>query len=270
MATNIEWTDETWNPTAGCSIHSPGCTNCYAMKMARRLEAMGQERYAGLTQVVNGNTVWTGEVRCVPEKLTEPLRWRKPRRVFVDSSVVQRVDLITQAVADFVDLGSFNLLPRSDPRIYREGRHQSGLFTLDSQVRQNGFAEKPRAFTEDDEAVLRLPVRVSASPRVVVKLAFSSLQPPNQPINDPLVRHRDADDWIDRAVSLRPDRRHVDGALTINQPGDVGTLLGSERRDRVRRFCCFSLGLQPQITCSVVLLFADKPGSPVHPACSVN
>jgi len=48
--TQIEWTDATWNPVAGCSIVTAGCTNCYAMQMARRLEAMGVEKYAGLTR----------------------------------------------------------------------------------------------------------------------------------------------------------------------------------------------------------------------------
>jgi protein gp37 len=45
MASKIEWTDETWNPVVGCSIVSPGCTNCYAMKMAGRLEAMAVAHY---------------------------------------------------------------------------------------------------------------------------------------------------------------------------------------------------------------------------------
>jgi len=48
--TSIEWTDATWNPVAGCSVISPGCTNCYAMKMAARLEAMSVEKYSGLTR----------------------------------------------------------------------------------------------------------------------------------------------------------------------------------------------------------------------------
>jgi len=52
--TEIEWTDATWNPVAGCSIMSAGCTNCYAMQMAYRLEAMGVEKYAGLTRKCPG------------------------------------------------------------------------------------------------------------------------------------------------------------------------------------------------------------------------
>lgn len=46
----IEWTGDTWNPILGCSIISPGCTNCYAMRMAARVDAMGHSRYAGLTK----------------------------------------------------------------------------------------------------------------------------------------------------------------------------------------------------------------------------
>lgn len=84
-ATAIEWTQRVWNPVAGCQIVSPGCTNCYAMKMAHRLAAMGQARYAGLTRVVNGKPVWTGEVRPVPEALLLPLTVRKPTTWFVNS-----------------------------------------------------------------------------------------------------------------------------------------------------------------------------------------
>jgi protein gp37 len=83
----IEWTDATWNPIVGCSIVSPGCTNCYAMKMAGRIEAMGgAKHYAGTTKKVNGNTIWTGKLALAPEKtLLQPLAWRAPRRIFVNS-----------------------------------------------------------------------------------------------------------------------------------------------------------------------------------------
>lgn len=82
--TGIEWTDATWNPLVGCSVISPGCTNCYAMKMAgTRLK--DTERYRGLTQGSKAGPVWTGEVRLVKEALEQPLKWRKPRRIFVNS-----------------------------------------------------------------------------------------------------------------------------------------------------------------------------------------
>lgn len=83
--TNIEWTDATWNPTRGCSRVSAGCVNCYAETFAAtRLSGPGQA-YEGLATMVNGHPRWTNTVRLVPKKLGEPLKWRSPKRVFVDS-----------------------------------------------------------------------------------------------------------------------------------------------------------------------------------------
>lgn len=83
---NIEWTDCTWNPVSGCTRVSAGCDNCYAVPMTNRLEAMGQAKYAGLT-VLNGkgDRHFNGVVRCHDDALEVPLRWRKPRRIFVNS-----------------------------------------------------------------------------------------------------------------------------------------------------------------------------------------
>ncbi len=72
--TAIEWTEHTWNPVTGCDKVSPGCDNCYAERMALRLQAMGSVRY------VNGFQLTLHE-----DKITEPLRWVKPRMVFVNS-----------------------------------------------------------------------------------------------------------------------------------------------------------------------------------------
>ena len=83
--TSIEWTDTTWNPVAGCTIVSPGCSNCYAMRMAGRLEAMGSEKYAGVTRRSGARAVWTGKVKLDRSSLPAPLMWRKPRMVFVNS-----------------------------------------------------------------------------------------------------------------------------------------------------------------------------------------
>jgi protein gp37 len=81
----IEWADKVWNPVRGCSPVSEGCRNCYAMRQAHRFSGPGQP-YEGLTHAVPGKgPKWTGEVRCVPELLDAPLRWRKPQRVFVNS-----------------------------------------------------------------------------------------------------------------------------------------------------------------------------------------
>lgn len=87
--TKIEWTDKTWNPITGCSKKSTGCLHCYAEVMARRLKAMGQEKYA------NGFTVTLHE-RC----LNEPLTWRGNHNIFVCSMS----DIFHEDVPfDFVD-----------------------------------------------------------------------------------------------------------------------------------------------------------------------
>src|SRR5215469_13653438 len=71
---HIEWTDATWNPVRGCTKISPGCKHCYAMVFA--------ERFRG----VKGHPYEQGfDLRLVPEKLSEPLKWREPRMIFVNS-----------------------------------------------------------------------------------------------------------------------------------------------------------------------------------------
>jgi protein gp37 len=70
----IEWTESTWNPVTGCTKVSPGCKHCYAERMARRLQAMGQPNYAqGF------------DVTLQPHMLQLPLRWKKPQTIFVNS-----------------------------------------------------------------------------------------------------------------------------------------------------------------------------------------
>jgi protein gp37 len=81
----IEWTDATWNPVAGCTVATAGCTNCYAMRMAARLDAMGVTKYQGLTRKSGGRYVWTGKIVQDEKALAAPLAWRKPRTVFVNS-----------------------------------------------------------------------------------------------------------------------------------------------------------------------------------------
>lgn len=78
----IEWTDATWNPVTGCSVVSPGCTNCYAMKLAGTRLQHHPSR-AGLTQDSKAGPVWTGEVRFNEQWLDQPRRWKRGRNIFV-------------------------------------------------------------------------------------------------------------------------------------------------------------------------------------------
>lgn len=78
----IEWTDATWNPVTGCSVVSPGCTNCYAMGLAGTRLRNHPSR-AGLTIATKAGPVWNGQVRLNEDWLTQPLKWRRPRMIFV-------------------------------------------------------------------------------------------------------------------------------------------------------------------------------------------
>src|SRR3989442_392398 len=85
---HIEWTEATWNPVTGCTKVSPGCKNCYAERLALRLQAMGNPRY------VNGFAV-----TLHTDQLGLPLRWHRPRMIFVNSMS----DLFHEAVPeDFI------------------------------------------------------------------------------------------------------------------------------------------------------------------------
>ena len=87
--TNIEWAGETWNPTLGCTLIAPGCRSCYAMRDAYRKQFHPNpkisEAYVELTQLTNGHPVWTGKVNLMEDRLSIPLRKRKPTTWFVDS-----------------------------------------------------------------------------------------------------------------------------------------------------------------------------------------
>lgn len=82
-STRIEWTETTWNPVTGCDRVSPGCDNCYALTLAKRLKAMGSAKYQndGAPRTSGPGFAATEH----PDTLTEPLGWRNPRKVFVNS-----------------------------------------------------------------------------------------------------------------------------------------------------------------------------------------
>jgi len=90
IGSSIEWTEATWNPVAGCTPVSPGCLNCYAARMALRLEACGESsgcaKYVGTAKRArDGRPVFTGRINLDEGSLDLPRGWRKPRRIFVNS-----------------------------------------------------------------------------------------------------------------------------------------------------------------------------------------
>lgn len=118
--TSIEWTETTWNPLTGCTKISPGCRNCYAERMANRLQAMGQPNYA------NGFTLTLHE-----RMLDVPLQWKKPRFVFVNSMS----DLFHEAVPESFILRVFDIMRRASWHVFQVLTKRSDrLLQMSSQI----------------------------------------------------------------------------------------------------------------------------------------
>jgi protein gp37 len=124
--TRIEWTSATWNPTTGCDRVSSGCDHCYALTLAKRLKAAGNPRYQ-----VDGDTGRSGPgfgLTLHYDKIEQPLRWRRPRFVFVDSMS----DLFhTEVPVEFINQ-VFNVMSRASQHRFqiltkRPGRMASVL-----------------------------------------------------------------------------------------------------------------------------------------------
>lgn len=96
----IEWTEATWNPLLGCERVSAGCDHCYAINTATIRAGNPHPKVAaafeGLTERRDGRLDWTGRINLLPDRLTQPLSWRKPKRIFVNS----QADLFHKDVPD--------------------------------------------------------------------------------------------------------------------------------------------------------------------------
>jgi len=178
-ASDIEWTEATWNPIAGCSVLSHGCTNCYAMRMAARLQAMGMAKYAGTTRKSGKRHVWTGRVNLDFDALAAPLSWRKPQRIFVnsmsdlfqealDESFIRRV----WAVMAQAHWHSFQILTKRPDRMLEV--LSKPAFTVLPNVWLGTSVESEDYVTRID--VLR---------RVPARIRFVSFEPLLGPIVDP-------------------------------------------------------------------------------------
>jgi len=151
---SIEWTEATWNPVTGCDRVSPGCDHCYALTLAARLKAMGSPKYQH-----DGDPRTSGPgfgVTLHPDELTAPRRWRRPRRVFVNSMsdlFHPRVptEFITQVFAVMADTAqhSYQVLTK------RPKRARSLLRDLNTPPLRNVWVG---VSVEDDERTDRVAV----------------------------------------------------------------------------------------------------------------
>ncbi|WP_334543978.1 DUF5131 family protein [Rhizobium leguminosarum] len=151
--TSIEWTDATWNPVSGCTIMSAGCTNCYAMRMAARLEAMGLEKYRGLTRKTGGRAKWTGDIRLDETALNIPTTWSKSRNVFVNSMS----DLFHPSVPTGFVGRVWDVMARTERHTYQILTKRPDRM---NEVLRNGFPVLPNVWlgtsVEDDRVLHRL------------------------------------------------------------------------------------------------------------------
>lgn len=173
---DIEWTDATWNPVSGCDILSPGCTHCYAMRMAARLQAMGHEAYEGVTRKVNGRPVWTGVLHLNEKSLEVPLRWRKPRKIFVNSMS----DLFQDGVPD-------EFICRVWAVMAQAPRHVFQILTkrpdnMRRAVVENGLAVLPNVWLGTSVESRKYVGRVAHLRLVPARVRFISYEPLLGPI----------------------------------------------------------------------------------------
>ncbi|MEW5727490.1 MAG: phage Gp37/Gp68 family protein [Pseudomonadota bacterium] len=149
----IEWTEATWNPVVGCSILSAGCSRCYAMREAHRLAAkLGIDKYAGTTEETKAGPVWNGTVRLHHPHLDQPLRWKRPRRIFVNSMS----DLFHEALSDEDIDKVFAVMALA--------RHHTFQVLTKRSARMLSYLDQPRRRRAWDEAIRTMFGRESVSP----------------------------------------------------------------------------------------------------------
>jgi protein gp37 len=176
---DIEWTEATWNPIAGCTILSPGCTNCYAQRLASRLQAMGQPKYQGTTRKSGRRHVWTGRVNIDHRTLGAPLRWRKPLRIFVNSMS----DLFQDGVPDEIIYSIWHVMKEADWHTYqiltkRPERMRDVVSKLDKQLPNVWLGTS----VENASYVHRIDVLLSV-PAHIRFVSFEPLLGPVAPVN---------------------------------------------------------------------------------------
>lgn len=147
--TRIEWTEATWNPIVGCSVVSPGCTNCYAMRQAHRMASNpATPQYHGTTRASRGGPVWSGKVALAENVLLQPLRRRKPTTWFVNSMG----DLFHEDVPDeWIDqvLAVMALTPQHTYQVLTKRADRMRSYVSRLPERQYGEPAWPRTALEE-------------------------------------------------------------------------------------------------------------------------
>jgi protein gp37 len=229
---SIEWTDATWNPVTGCDRTSPGCDNCYALTLAGRLKAMGQPKYQN-----DGDARTSGPgfgLTLHPDELGTPLRWRKPRMVFVNSMS----DLFHPEVPDGFILGVFGVMAQAEQHTFQilTKRPQRMAKLLEWAHHEIGWLSAPlpnvwlgTSVENQRYADLRIPHLL----RTPAAIRFLSVEPLLGPVDlrlpDPLrepVFENSTVDWVIVGGESGAGRRPMDPewARSIRDQCDAGAV----------------------------------------------
>ena len=176
MAENskIEWTESTWNPVTGCAKISDGCANCYAEKLALRLKEMGQKKYS------NGFNI-----TLHPETINEPLKWKKPRMVFVCSMS----DLFHKDIPDYFILKVFETMNNAGRHIFQVlTKRPQRLFEIRNEI--NWTDNIWIGTTVESE---KYAYRIKYIKDIPARIKFLSLEPLLSPVSNISL---DGIDWV--------------------------------------------------------------------------
>jgi protein gp37 len=275
----IAWCDETWNPVRGCSRVSAGCRNCYAERVAARFANPGQPYHglaiggdtrlertaAGATVSVYHPPRWTGEVRLVPELLDAPLRWRRRRRVFVNSMS----DLFHERLRDEAIAAVFGVMSAAPKHTFmvltkRPERMRAFFAQRDTGGSFRGAAERAGALIPRvaDEWKLTRPLpnvwlgvsvedQASADARIPLLLdtpaavRFVSYEPAIGPLDFSPPSLRGSGNWLGHATQSRGMHDGLDWIIVGGESGpgarrcDVAWIRSTIEQCRAAKVPCF-------------------------------
>jgi protein gp37 len=196
----ISWTNATWNPLAGCTKVSPGCEHCYAEVMSRRLAAMGLNGYKS---VINERGKWNNSVELMPDALSKPLLWKKPRMIFVNSMS----DLFHKLVpAHYID-NVFKVMMQANWHIYqvltKRPERMAEVLNSAHMAHMADHIWLGVTMENQKEAI----ERARAFRRVGSAVRFLSLEPMLEPIDIPFIEKWD---WVIVGGESGPGARPFD------------------------------------------------------------